>query len=103
MAHDPLCLYIGDGPCRLCFRLETARAEARADERERCKEGPWASEWAALALEVETEVRERIAQGVLALWDEQCCGYRNPMKCESCRAYSDVLTHAVGWTSGEQP
>jgi len=55
--HDPLCLYIGDGPCRLCFRLETARAEARADERERLRrevekmqdhagvdfDGPWSA------------------------------------------------------------
>lgn len=78
--HDPLCLYVGDGPCRLCFRLETARAEARADERAKwlkwaaknacCEAGlvaspdpcPWHPEG----------VRERIAQGIEAVCRMQC-------------------------------
>lgn len=34
---------------------------------------------------------EHLIAAIESAWDEQCCGNRNALVCESCRAYEDAI------------
>ena len=40
--------------------------------------------------------REDAVQRVEALWQDECCGYKNPRICASCRAYEYVIAAIKG-------
>ena len=39
----------------------------------------------------EGDIRDRIAEGIRAEWNDECCGHQNPEVCPACRVYERVL------------